>query len=69
MAIVGLRMKVEIGFEETHEVETLCNVEYIEPRDGAGYVEVFIGSHALGREPKALNTLPTYFSYGPTVRT
>ena len=32
-------MKVEIGFEETDEVETLCNVEYIEPRDGAVYVE------------------------------
>ena len=32
-------MKVEIGFEETNEVETLCNVEYIEPRDGAVYVE------------------------------
>ena len=39
MAIVGLGMKVEIGFEETDEVETLCNVGYIEPRDGAVYVE------------------------------
>jgi len=39
MGIIGLRMKVEIGFEETNEVETLCNVEYIEQRDNALYVE------------------------------
>ena len=32
-------MKVEIGFEETNEVETLYNVEYIEPRDNSLYVE------------------------------
>lgn len=32
-------MKVELGFEETGDTETLCNVEYIEPRSGAVYVE------------------------------
>ena len=59
-------MKVEIGFEETDEVETLCNVEYIEPRDGAVYVE--FENPAESDDPYAVTEFETRGPYIESVQ-
>ena len=59
-------MKVEIGFEETDEVETLCNVEYIEPRDGTVYVE--FENPAESDDPYAVTEFETRGPYIESVQ-